>query len=213
MYIFLPFIFGFLAAAIGIFPPGLINMTAAKISILDGRLRGMMFVLGALIVIFFQTYISVIFANYINLHQEIVLLFREIGFGIMVCLSIYFFVFAKKQVYKKTEELKVKSKKSRFFMGMMVSAINFFPIPYYVLISVTLASYKVFIFEPLPIYSFVSGVVLGSFIGFYCYVVFFEKVKSKTDFFIKNLNTIIGSITGFIALITLVNILQYYFKF
>ena len=213
MYIFLPFIFGFLAAAIGIFPPGLINMTAAKISILDGRLRGMMFVLGALIVIFFQTYISVIFANYINLHQEIVLLFREIGFGIMVCLSIYFFVFAKKQVYKKTEELKVKSKKSRFFMGMMVSAINFFPIPYYVLISVTLASYKVFIFEPLPIYSFVSGVVLGSFIGFYCYVVFFEKVKSKTDFFIKNLNTIIGSITGFIAFITLVNILQYYFKF
>ena len=66
MTIFPPFLFGFLAAAIGIFPPGLINMTAAKISILDGRLRGMMFVLGALIVIFFQTYISVIFANYIN---------------------------------------------------------------------------------------------------------------------------------------------------
>ena len=58
MYFFLPFIFGFLAAAVGVFPPGLINMTAAKISILDGRLRAMMFVFGALIVIFFQTYIS-----------------------------------------------------------------------------------------------------------------------------------------------------------
>ena len=208
MTIFPPFLFGFLAAAIGIFPPGLINMTAAKISILDGRLRGMMFVLGALIVIFFQTYISVIFANYINQHQEIVVLFREIGFAVMMSLSIYFFVFAKKQKNKKTDELKVKSKKSRFFMGMMVSAINVFPIPYYVLISVTLASYKLFVFETLPIYSFVSGVVLGSFLGFYCYVVFFEKVKSKTDFFIKNLNIIIGSITGFVALVTLLNLLK-----
>lgn len=208
MYLFLPFIFGFFAAAIGVFPPGLINMTAAKISILDGRLRAIMFVFGALIVIFFQTYISVIFANYINQHQKIVVIFREIGFGVMFCLSIYFFVFAKKQTNKKANELKVKSKKSRFFMGMMVSAINVFPVPYYVLISVTLAYYKVFVFKPLPIYSFVIGVVLGSFLGFYCYVVFFEKVKLKTDFFIKNMNVIIGSITGFVAIITLINLLK-----
>jgi len=54
MQVLLPFIFGFLAAVIGVLPPGLINMTAAKVSLVDGQKRAMMFVLGALVVIFFK---------------------------------------------------------------------------------------------------------------------------------------------------------------
>ena len=213
MQFILPFIFGFLAAAIGVFPPGLINMTAAKISILDGRLRGMMFVFGALIVIFFQTFVSVIFAKYINSHPEIILLFRKIGFVIMLFATIYFLMFAKKQKIKDQNRIKVKSKSSRFFMGIVISAINVFPIPYYVLVSVTLAGYNVFAFETGPIYSFVIGVVLGSFIIFYWYVVFFENLKTKTDFFVSNMNSIIGSITGFVGLLTLFYLLKHYFQF
>ena len=95
-------------------------------------------------------------------------------------------------------------------MGMVISAINFFPIPYYVLISITLASYNFFSFTTLPICSFVAGVVVGSFMIFYLYVVFFNKMKTKTDFFVNNMNKIIGSITGLVALITLVNVVKYY---
>ena len=87
MNIILPLFSGFIAAVIGILPPGLINMTAAKVDFTDGRKRAMVFVLGALIVIFFQTYISVIFAQYINSHQEIVVLLREIGLVIFSILS------------------------------------------------------------------------------------------------------------------------------
>ena len=39
MQFFLPFIFGFMAALVGIIPPGLINLTAAKISLIDGKKR------------------------------------------------------------------------------------------------------------------------------------------------------------------------------
>ena len=212
MTIILPFLFGFLAAAIGVFPPGLINMTATKVSLTDGKKQAMMFVLGALIIIFFQTYISVLFAQYIDKHNEIIVLFREIGLAVFVILTIYFFVFAKKPQIKDQENLKVKSKRSRFFMGMVLSAINFFPIPYYVLISITLASFNVFSFEVLPICSFVFGVVTGSFLLFYWYVVFFNKLQSKTDFFVNNMNRIIGSITGLVSLITLINVIQYYWK-
>ncbi|WP_395053775.1 LysE family transporter [Flavobacterium sp.] len=212
MNIILPFLFGFLAAAIGVFPPGLINMTATKVSLTDGKKQAMMFVLGALIVIFFQTYISVIFAEYIDKHDEVVVLFREIGLAVFIILTFYFLVFAKKPNIKDQENLKVKSKRSRFFMGMVLSAINFFPIPYYVLISITLASFNVFSFEVLPICSFVFGVVTGSFLIFYWYVVFFNKLKSKTDFFVNNMNRIIGSITGLVSIITLINVIQYYWK-
>jgi len=211
MSIFLPFIFGYLAAVVGVIPPGLINLTAAKVSLIDGKKRAMMFVLGALLIIFFQTYISVIFAQYIDLHKEVVILLREIGLIIFIILTIYFFKFSKKPTIIHQEHAVVKSKRSRFFVGMFVSAINFFPIPYYVLISITMASYSVFAFEPVPEYSFVLGVVLGSATVFYLYVAFFNKMKSKADFFINNMNKMIGTITGIVALFTLFNLVKNYF--
>ncbi len=210
MSVLQPFLFGFLAAVVGVFPPGLINMTATKISLTEGKKQAMFFVLGALTIIYFQTYISIIFAEYINLHNEVVLVFREIGLVVFTVLSIYFLMFAKKPIVLKSGDLRVKSKRSRFFMGMIIAAINFFPIPYYVLISITLASFGLFTFNALPIYSFVIGVVAGSFVIFYLYVVFFNKMKSKTDFFVANMNKIIGSITGIVALFTLIYVLKYY---
>ena len=115
MNIILPFFFGFLAAILGVIPPGIINMTAAKISLIDGRKRAMMFVLGALIIVFFQTYLSVIFAQYIDKHDEVVVLLREIGFAIFVVLTIYFLVFAKTPKIKQHDDAKMNSKRSRFF--------------------------------------------------------------------------------------------------
>ena len=211
MSFFISFLSGFIAAVIGIFPPGLINMTAAKTSINDGRNRAMLFVFGALIIIFFQTYISVLFAQYINNHGEVVVLLREIGLIIFSGLSVYFLMFAKKPNMKREKALQIKSKKSSFFIGMLISLINFFPIPYYVFVSVTLASFKIFSFDIVSVFSFVFGTAAGSFIVFYCYVVFFDKMKLKTYYFVRNMNTIIGTITGIVALISLVNILQYYY--
>jgi len=211
MKILLPFFFGFLSAILGVMPPGIINMTAAKVSLIDGRKRAMMFVLGALIIVFFQTYLSVIFAQYIDKHNEVVVLLREIGFVVFVVLTIYFLVFAKSPKIKQKDDEKINSKRSRFFMGMVISAINFFPIPYYALITITLASYNVFSYEVIQNYSLISGIVVGSFAVFYFYVVFFNKLKSKGDYFIKNMNKIIGIITGIIALLTLFNIIKYYY--
>jgi len=210
MSIFLPFFFGFLAAIVGVIPPGIINMTAAKVSLIDGRKRAMMFVLGALIIVFFQTYLSVFFAKYIDKHSEVVVLLREIGFVIFIVLSIYFLSFAKQPKINHEEVSNIKSKRSRFFMGMIISAINFFPIPYYALITITLASYHVFSYEPIQNISLIFGIVLGSFSVFYFYVVFFNKLKSKANYLITNMNKIIGTITGLIALLTLFNIVKYY---
>lgn len=207
----LPLLLGFAASVIGILPPGLINMTAAKISLQDGKNRAMMFVAGAVLIIFFQTYLALIFARYIDAHQEVVILLREIGFGIFTLVTIYFLLIAKKPKVKIKKDLKLKSKKSRFFLGMLVSAINFFPIPYYVFVSVSLASFGYFNFEPSSVYSFVLGVVLGSFGVFYTYIAFFNKIQYKTEFIMKNMNVIIGSITGMISVFTLYNILKYYF--
>ncbi|MEO8234299.1 MAG: lysine transporter LysE [Flavobacterium sp.] len=213
MNIITPFFLGFITSLVGVFPPGIINMTAAKISTQDGKNRALLFTAGALVVVFFQTLVALVFARYIADHQEVIVLLREIGFGVFAILTIYFFLIAKKPKKKKQEELKIKSKKSRFFLGMFISAINFLPIPYYVFASISLTSFGYFTFNATSIYSFVVGVVLGSLAVFYGYIYFFKKIESKTDYLVKNMNAIIGSVTGIIAVLALYHIIKFYFKF
>ena len=186
-------------------------MTAAKVNLKEGKKSAVWFVLGAVTVIFFQAYLAILFAQFIDARPEIVVLLREVGFGIFTILSIYFLWIAKAPKIKKGK-IKKKSKTTRFFLGMLLSVLNFFPIPYYVLVSITLASYKLFSFDTSSILVFVSGVVLGSFLVFYCYIIFFKKIENKTDFLMANMNKIIGGITGLIAAITLFNIIKYYLK-
>ena len=204
-----PLFFGFISAFIGIIPPGLINMTAAKENHKEGKRNALWFVLGAILVIFFQVFFAILFAKIINRRPDLVTLLREIGFGIFATLTIYFLWLAKKPK-NKTKKYQKNSKTKRFFLGMLLSALNFFPIPYYVFISISLASYKLFSFDTTSIFIFVNGVVLGSFLVFYFYISFFNRIENKRDFIMKNMNTIIGSITGLISIITLVNIIKYY---
>ncbi|CAD0001635.1 MULTISPECIES: LysE family transporter [Flavobacterium] len=211
MALLTPLISGFIAAFIGIIPPGLINMTAAKINLKEGKKNALWFVIGAVLVIFFQVSVAVLFAQVINSRPDVVALLREVGFGIFSVLTIYFLFIAKGPKTKKSK-IKKKSKESRFFLGMLLSGLNFFPIPYYVLVSVTLASYHLFVFENNIIFTFVLGSVLGSFAVLYSYIAFFGRIEKKTDYMMRNMNTIIGSITGLIALVTLFNILNYYFS-
>lgn len=206
-----PLLSGFIAAAIGTIPPGLLNMTAAKIKMKEGKKNALWFVIGAVLVIFFQAYVAVLFARVIDNRPDVVILLREGGFIIFSILTIYFFFFAKDPVAKKKTKIKKSSKKSRFFLGMLLSGLNFFPIPYYVVVSVTLASYNLFVFENTIILTFVLGSVLGAFGILYSYIAFFGRIERKTDYFMRNMNTIIGSITGLVALATLFNILNYYF--
>jgi threonine/homoserine/homoserine lactone efflux protein len=212
MAYFTPLLSGFIAAFIGIIPPGLINMTAAKINLKEGKKNALWFVAGAVLVIFFQVYLAVLFAQVIDNRPDVLTLLREVGFVIFSILTIYFLFIAKEPITKKKSKIKKSSKKSRFFLGMLLSGLNFFPIPFYVIVSVTLASYHLFVFENNIIFTFVLGSVLGSFAVLYSYIAFFGRIEKKTDYLMRNMNTIIGSITGLVAVVTLFNILNYYFR-
>ncbi|GIZ09084.1 LysE family transporter [Flavobacterium sp. UMI-01] len=209
MNFIIPLFFGFVSAVVGIIPPGLINMTAAKVNLKEGKKNAYWFVLGAITIIFFQVYLAIFFARVINARPDIILLLREMGFVLFTLVTIYFLFIAKKPKIKKAKIGK-KSKKKRFFLGMLLSGLNFFPIPYYVFVSITLASYQLFSFMNGSIFTFVSGAVLGSTLVFYCYIAFFQRMESKANSLLKNMNLIIGSITGLIAIVTLINIVDYY---
>jgi len=210
MTIVLPLLLGFIAAAVGITPPGLINMTAAKVSLKDGRNEAISFAIGATIIVFFQTFLALLFANFIDSRPDIIKKLQEFGLFIFIGLTIYFFWKAKTPKIPKSE-IKPRSKTNRFFLGMLLSVLNLFPIPYYVFISITLSSYGYFYFDKSFIYAFVSGVVVGSFLVFYIYILFFKKREQKSSFLINNGNYIIGTLTGVVSVFTLFKLIKVYF--
>ncbi|MES2485991.1 MAG: lysine transporter LysE, partial [Bacteroidota bacterium] len=54
----LPVVAGFLISFIGTLLPGLLNMTAAKVSLKEGRTNALIFAWGAATVVFVQAYIA-----------------------------------------------------------------------------------------------------------------------------------------------------------
>jgi len=201
------FFLGLLVAIVGVTPPGLLNMTAAKISLKDGYSRGITFSIGACVIIVIQTYLGVLFARYLSNHQDVVDVLQRVAFILFVLITIYYLLIAKTEDKPKAE-LKVKSKKSRFFQGMLLSALNVFPIPYQAYMSITLASFGWMSFERTSIFSYVAGAATGSFVIFYIYIFFFDKIKSKTLTSQKSMNYLIGTVTGIISIITLFHILK-----
>jgi threonine/homoserine/homoserine lactone efflux protein len=202
MLYFLPLVLGFCIAFLAVMPPGLINMTAAKINLQEGKNVALSFAIGAAVIIFFQTFAAVLFARFINNHQEIVETLQEIGIFVFSLLSVYFFWIAEKPKKIKPES-KVKGKSNRFFLGMLLSSLNLLPIPFYVFASMSLSASGYFSFDKIPVSCFVIGVVCGSFSVFYIYIVAFKKIEKETEFLMRNFNTIIGSVTTFMAAVTL----------
>ena len=88
----MPLVLGFVIAVIGILPPGLINMTAAKVSVVDGRNEAISFAIGATVIVLLQTYIAIQFAKFINSRQDIITLLQEIGLILFLAITLFLFL-------------------------------------------------------------------------------------------------------------------------
>ncbi|MFD2726117.1 LysE family translocator [Hyunsoonleella rubra] len=201
------FLWGLLFAIIGVIPPGLLNMSAAKISLKEGHVRGIVFSIGVCVVLMAQAYIAAIFSRYLSRHPEVISILRSVACVIFILVTIYFLFIAKSKP-KSQKEPKIKSKHSRFFQGMLMSAINVFPIPYQSYLIITLASVGWMNFEQTSIIAYVAGAGTGTFVMLYVYIFFFDMIKSKSFTSQKNMNYIIGGITGIISIVTLINIIK-----
>lgn len=212
MELIVPVILGFFVSFIATLLPGLLNMTAAKISLREGRVNAKLFSVGASFILFIQAYVAVTFARLINRSPDIIFNIQEAGVCIFGILTVYFLFFAKKkdkEDEKDTDHLnKSRSRTGNFFLGALISALNFFAIPYYVFLGVYFSAQKVFEFTNLYILIFVTGVSLGAFLVFYLYILFFKKFEDKADFFMRNVNYFIGTVTGIIAVFTLIKMLR-----
>ncbi|MBV1922727.1 MAG: lysine transporter LysE [Flavobacteriaceae bacterium] len=200
------FIIGLIAAIVGVIPPGFLNLAAAKISMSEGRKKGLLFSLGVSVTVFFQTYIALLFARYLDNHPNIVDMLQKVALGIFLCITIYFFFIAK-DIRKENSRQTHKSKTNRFFSGMFLSVLNLLPLPYWVYISITFSTFGWFKFSQPELLLTVIASAIGTFTVLALYVWFFRPKDSPKRLKL-NMNYIIGTITAVISIITFFKILK-----
>lgn len=201
------FIFGYVFALIGVIPPGLLNMTAAKISVEESRRNAFLFSLGVITTVAIQTYIALLFARYLDKHPEIISVLQFVGLVIFIGITIYF-LFIAKEKKTLTQQLNHKSKRRRYFQGLIIAGLNLFPLPYWVYLSITFSSFGWFDFTKSFIALCLFGSALGTLTMLAAYAQYFDYVKKKQSELKLNVNYIIGGITAIISIFTLLKILN-----
>ncbi len=194
------------AAFIGVVPPGLVNMTVAKTCVMRGKKNGLYVAIGAGIVILIQALIAVLLAKYVFDHPYVKRILLRAGLVIFSILGVYFFVQAKNK--KGIKHKSTEKDSNSIFKGMLIAALNVFPIPYFIAIAGTMNLSSDVSYDWSMITSFSLAAASGSFTSLYLYVFFFNKIEQKAEKFAKYSNYFMAALMLVLILITVIRIMK-----
>ena len=198
------FFFGFLSSFIGSITPSMLNMTAIKVSLEKGIEASKKYALGVSLVAIPQVVIAVILTKYIAENPTILETLEKSGIVVFIGLSYYFYNKSKKGKIK-TESLKSK-KENPFLIGITLSFLNMFAIPFFCGIIVALDLFELFSFEVFPILFFILGTIFGTFCILFVYARFANIIQQKTGKLTKDINIILSVLTALVAVITFIKL-------
>lgn len=198
------FLITYFAALAGVIPPGLVNMSVAKTCVQRGKRSGMFVAVGATVVVFFQALIAILLAKYIFNNPYVHNILLRTGLVILVLMLIYFLVMAKRRT--KEVELPPHGFSKSFFKGMAISALNIFPIPFFVAVSTALNVNGEVSYNIMHILTFVTAAGLGTFTTLYFYVISFLKIEDKAEYFSKYSNYFMAALMLILIVFTLIRI-------
>lgn len=201
---FIPFLLGLVTSYVGSISPSMLNITATKISIEQGKKIAIQFAIGVSVIVLFQAFFALLFLQII---YENPIILEAIETAAIVVFSILSLVFFRKARQEQQEVSTTKSKRNGFITGMGLSTINMFSIPFYCGIGAAFNIYGWLELDPVNVLSFTLGAALGTYLILYSYILFAEKIKSNIAQFSKYFNYILSAITGFVAVISLVKML------
>lgn len=184
----------------GIIIPGMLNMTIAKISIKENQKQALNFALGAVVVVFIQSFLGTYFAKFLDANPVFSEGLKKIGTFIFIGLTIAFTIMGFNAKKKKDIEVTIDKKRNRFFYGMAMSSFNMFAIPWYAFTTLMMASKELFQYDMVSIVLFTVSAAIGTYFVFYLYAKFFKLIEHKLTFIVQNINFLIAALTGIVAI-------------
>jgi len=186
--------FGLSTSFLGMLFPSMLNMTSVKISIERGKYNAIKFALGVSTIVLLQSYGAVFFTKYLNENPDFILILQRIAVVIFAILSVYF--------YRENR----KANKNTFVIGLFLSALNMFAIPFYYGIITVLMNTGLLQLSQNNILLFVIGSAIGTFIILYLYPNFAKIIPLISKKSSHKLNMVLSVLTGALAVITLIKL-------
>ncbi|WP_378186328.1 LysE family translocator [Aquimarina sp. W85] len=198
------FLITFFASMVGVIPPGLINMTVARTCLEKGKKNGILVAVGASLIVVIQALVAILLAKYIFFNPFVRTILLRTGAVIFLLLAIYFFIKAR----QRSTKIKVRSNDDTrsFLKGVIMSAINVLPIPYFCAIAAGMSVSGKVEYEYIEIFSFILAAGLGTFVTLYLYVLSFLKIETKTESITKYSNYFMGVLMLILVIITMLRI-------
>jgi len=182
--------FGFVFSVLGFTLPSVLNMTALKISLGGSKKELSKFTLGVSLVVFIQAYISIYIIQYLSDNPTFIEMLEKAGIVVLFFLSVYFY----KQNKKEKKQIEIRRKNS-FFVGVFLSTLNMFAIPFFSSAAAFLMTFNLFSFDIVSTLLFVVGSVIGTYF-ILLYGRFANLIQQKTGNLTKNINLILSFITA-----------------
>lgn len=193
------FITGLFISFLGTLPLGTMNIAAMQISVSDGLRPAIYFAAGVLIVEIIYVRLSLVAMDWIRKRQKLFRFLEWVTLLIIVALAISSFVAAADPVVKKN--IVLSNTLHRFWLGMMMSALNPVQIPFWFGWSTVLFTKKVLLPKNSHYNMYIAGIGIGTFTGM-CLFVFggrllVDTLNSRQDI----LSWILGGIFAITAII------------
>ena len=201
MSLVLHFFFGFSTSFLGMVFPSMLNMTTVKISMERGRPKAVYFAFGVSTMVILQAYLAIGLSEYIMHHPGVIEWIQTLASFLFSGLSVYFFLAFKKE--KKKLDKVEEDCRNTFLIGILLSAVNMFAIPFYYGITLFLKDQGLFQLTKVHIFLFVIGSAIGSFLILYIYPLFIKKISKGKGQKKYNLNVILSVLTAVFAVLTL----------
>ncbi len=201
------FLITFFAAFVGVIPPGLVNMTVAKTCLERGKKSGIIVAIGASVTVLIQAFIAIQLARYIADDRWMYNIILRTGLVVFLLLGIYFFIKAKYRSSKKKVKLSKHGSAKSFFKGMMISAFNILPIPFFCAVGTALNIKGTVDYDYITVSNFILAAALGTFVMLYIYAISFLKINIKEEKFARYSNYLMAALMLILMTITLIRII------
>ena len=193
-----------LVAFLGFSPPGMLNMTALKISLEHPRQQALRFVLGASSVIFIQALIAVSFAKFLAKNPTMIHYLSYAAIGVFLLLAYFFYRQARRKI-----QLKLKGSGTQsYWAGFSMAWMNMLAIPFFLGYSTILEAKGVLETQSPHNWLFALGAMAGAFMLFMLYVSFAGLIQQRVQFIARNINYILSALFLVLALTTTYSILS-----
>lgn len=188
---------GFLVSFIGSIPIGYLNLVGLQIYSRYGFYKLVSFLLGVIFVETFIIYFTLVFAKQLLNNKKLLKIIDFFSIGFMYALAYLFFLNAN-QKENLNNTLIPYLIYSPFIIGIILNCLNFMQLPFWLTWNLYLINEKYIMYEGKLKYSYIVGILIGTFSGMLSFILILETIILKTNLFSNFIMSIFFSLFFFI---------------